>query len=160
MIVVADSGPLRYLVLIDQAHLLGVIFERVYVPAAVRKELTHSKTPEAVARWMAHAPDWLETPVGWPAPRSSGLDHLDEGERDAIALAEQLSIPMLLIDETEGRNAAESRGLKVLGTIGILERAAILHLVDFPRAFRDLERTNFHMSAAFRKMLIERHKLK
>jgi predicted nucleic acid-binding protein len=39
-IVVADTGPLNYLVLIDAIDLLPRLFDRVFVPLAVRDELT------------------------------------------------------------------------------------------------------------------------
>ncbi len=155
---VADAGPLRYLVLTEKSHLLSHLFDRVFVPSVVVSELTHRNTPEPVARWMKTPPAWLETTsvVSLPA----GLDHLDEGERQAIALAEHLRIQLLLMDEADGRAAAASRGLAALGTIGILERAANLGLVDFASAFHDLQQTNFHMSAAFLKVVKQRHKLR
>jgi predicted nucleic acid-binding protein len=159
MIVVADAGPLRYLVLIGKSQLLGELFEQVVVPAAVVDELTHSRTPEVVAIWIKHPPRWLTIVPVSSFPADSRLDHLDEGERQAIALAKDRGHSLLLMDEIEGRYAAESLGLLVLGAIGVLERAAKLHLIDFATAFKDLEQTNFHMSAALRRVIAERHHL-
>ena len=39
MIVVSDTSPLNYLVLIDLQHILPELFERILIPAAVREEL-------------------------------------------------------------------------------------------------------------------------
>ena len=39
MIVVSDTSPLNYLVLIDLQHILPDLFERILIPAAVRDEL-------------------------------------------------------------------------------------------------------------------------
>ncbi|MBB6146635.1 putative nucleic acid-binding protein [Silvibacterium bohemicum] len=159
MIVVADAGPLRYLVLIGKSQLPGELFEQVVIPPAVVDELTHSRTPEAVTFWIKHPPEWLLVAPRSSFPSDSRLDHLDEGERQAIALAKDRGHPLLLMDEIEGRGAAESLGLSVLGTIGVLERAAKLQLINFATAFKDLEQTNFHMSAALRRVLAERHHL-
>jgi predicted nucleic acid-binding protein len=41
MIVVADSGPLNYLVLIGAVHVLGPLYDRVLVPQTVADELTN-----------------------------------------------------------------------------------------------------------------------
>ena len=45
MIVVGDSGPLRYLVIIGHIGIPPSLFDRVLIPAAVHGELTHQQTP-------------------------------------------------------------------------------------------------------------------
>ena len=39
MIVVSDTSPLNYLVLIEFQHILPELFERILIPEAVRQEL-------------------------------------------------------------------------------------------------------------------------
>lgn len=158
MIVVADTGPLRYLILIGQIQILGDLFHRVLLPEAVARELSHQRTPEALKEWMATPPHWLEV-CAPPFPELTGLDHLDEGELQAIALARRSAAPLLLMDDVDGRIAAESLGLGVLGTVGILERAAELSLLDFADSSAKLEETNFHMSSSFRRFIRDRHQL-
>jgi predicted nucleic acid-binding protein len=41
-LVVADSGPLNYLVLIETIDVLPRLFEQILVPTAVYDELTHA----------------------------------------------------------------------------------------------------------------------
>lgn len=48
MIVVADSGPLHYLILLDQTELLDRLYGQVIVPEAVLRELTFDKAPQPV----------------------------------------------------------------------------------------------------------------
>ena len=60
MIVVSDTSPLNYLVLIDLQHILPELFERILIPAAVREELQSAGAPEPIARFMATATAWLE----------------------------------------------------------------------------------------------------
>jgi len=45
---------------------------------------------------------------------------LDEGESEAIALADELKADVVLLDEKDARRIAKQLGLRVLGTIGIL----------------------------------------
>ena len=47
-IVVADAGPLHYLILVDCADVLADLFDRVLIPAAVRDELRHTHVPQKV----------------------------------------------------------------------------------------------------------------
>jgi predicted nucleic acid-binding protein len=48
MIVVSDTSPLNYLILIDAVDLLPQIFGQVYAPSEVVEELKHVGSPEAV----------------------------------------------------------------------------------------------------------------
>ena len=55
-LVVADTGPLHYLVLTGDIELLPKLFERVLVPQVVRDELANAEAPQAVRDCIAHAP--------------------------------------------------------------------------------------------------------
>ena len=60
MIVVADTSPLNYLILIGEADLLHRLYSRVLIPQGVLSELRHPRTPSAVVEWVNHRPAWLE----------------------------------------------------------------------------------------------------
>ena len=60
LIVVADTTPLRYLVVIAREHLLPSLYGRVLIPPAVAEELNHKSTPDVVRKWFAARPSWLE----------------------------------------------------------------------------------------------------
>ncbi len=45
---------------------------------------------------------------------------LDDGEREAIALALEIGQQRILLDEREARQVAQDLGLQVMGTLGIL----------------------------------------
>jgi predicted nucleic acid-binding protein len=59
MIVVADSGPLHDLVLLDHAELLHRFYGEVVVPEAVAIELSSPSVPFLVRDWISQAPSWL-----------------------------------------------------------------------------------------------------
>lgn len=59
MIVVADSGPPHYLILIEQIELLRRFYGQVTIPDAVADELRAAGSPEVVRNWIAHPPDWV-----------------------------------------------------------------------------------------------------
>ena len=58
MIVVADTSPILYLVLIDQIDLLGSLYGEVVIPDAVAAELNATKSPAVVRSWIANLPLW------------------------------------------------------------------------------------------------------
>ncbi len=69
-VVVADTGPLNYLLLINEIDLLTRLFERVHIPDAVRAELAHRAAPQIVRDWIEKPPPWLlvePTPL-FPSP--------------------------------------------------------------------------------------------
>ena len=86
----------------------------------------------------------------------SKLSDLHEGERDAIALTQHLPADVLIIDERRGRQEAESRGLIVIGTLGVLAAAHERGLVDLAEAIDRLRQTNFHVSPKLLAMILER----
>jgi predicted nucleic acid-binding protein len=55
---------------------------------------------------------------------------LDPGEAESIALALELGADLILLDEKEGRRAAQRLGLQVMGVVGILIAAKAEHKVD------------------------------
>ena len=56
MIVVADSGPLHYLILLEQVDLLRRFYGQVLVPQAVANELSTSGAPVVVRDWITAPP--------------------------------------------------------------------------------------------------------
>ncbi len=83
MIVVSDTTPLNYLILLDAAHVLPALFGRVYAPSAVIRELSHPRSPEPVRRWTDSLPEWLT--VREPTRIDPSLK-LGPGETAAAAL--------------------------------------------------------------------------
>ena len=63
MIVVSDTSPLHYLVLIDCGEVLPALFGRVIIPEAVARELESGGAPEKIRKWLATEPKWLERAV-------------------------------------------------------------------------------------------------
>lgn len=145
MIAVADTSPLCYLVRLDEIELLHALFGRVLIPEAVAEELAHPGAGSAVRSWMAAPPPWLEIRSA-PSTGDQDLDRLEVGEREAISLALELSAEWILLDERKARSMARSRGLRVVGLLGVLQWAARRELVDLPDAIARLRRTNFRVS--------------
>src|SRR4051812_4641502 len=148
MIVVADSGPPHYLILIEHIELLHRFYEQVVIPEAVVDELRAPGSPVIVSKWIAHPPEWL---VVIPVPQGqieSVSDDLDPGERAAIALAGTIGADLLLIDDAAGRLEAKRRHLRVTGTLGVLRAGAEEGIIDVPDTLSRLRTTSFYADDA------------
>ncbi len=141
-LVIADTGPLHYLVLIDAVDVLPQLYGRVMIPAAVRDELTHTNSPAAAKRWIGDLPQWCEIRSAASVPVAAGLG---PGEAEAIALAQEVGADLILLDDRAARAEALRRGLLIAGTIGVLADAANHDLIDLPKAFECLSRTTFYV---------------
>ena len=65
------------------------------------------------------------------------LRDLEQGEAESIALALEIAADLLLMDEKEGRRAAERHGLNVVGVVGILIEAKANGFVSHVRLHLD-----------------------
>jgi predicted nucleic acid-binding protein len=142
MIVIADTTPINYLVLIGHIDVLEQLYGQVLIPNGVYQELQAVDSPDVVKDWITHHPSWIEV---HQVKRDSliGLENLDMGEAEAIVLAEQLHADALIIDERDGRREAIKRKLRVIGTLRVLSDAAAQELIDLESAFSLLRSTSF-----------------
>jgi predicted nucleic acid-binding protein len=103
---------LTALLQIGRATLLATVFGRVLAPPAVNEELL---------RFHNSVPDYLEIRPIRDGDAATALgQNLDRGESEAIVLAEECQADYLLMDDKLGRAVAESRGLRVIGLLGVL----------------------------------------
>lgn len=155
MIVVADATPINHLVLVGKISVLPTLLGRVLIPYAVFQELQADETPEPVIKFVRKPPEWLEIrQVQYLF--DADLDELDAGEREAIVLTEELNADLLLIDEKKGRKAALKRNLPVVGTLGILERAAEKGLIDFTETLQNLKVNGFFIASVLEEDFLKR----
>jgi predicted nucleic acid-binding protein len=158
MIIVADMGPLHYLVLIGAEQILPRLFTRVLTPPAVIAEMGHPDTPERVRQWAASPPEWLEIkePAHIEDIPSLGKKGLrGAGEKTAIALAREEQSEAILMDDKTGRREARKRGLEPLWMLSILDDAAEQGLLtDLPQKLDQLEQsTSFYVSNECKRVI-------
>ena len=71
MIVVADTSPVNYLILIQEVDILPKMYGRVVIPQSVREELVRASAPQAVRSLINQLPIWLEVRSPLAVPDSS-----------------------------------------------------------------------------------------
>jgi len=125
MIVISDTTPIVSLIKISRIDLLEKLFGEVCIPEAVFRELTTNTIFESEAEVVKNSPFLKTIPV---KNRKSleilqAASGLDDGESEAIILADELKSDILVIDERKGRKVAQKLGITITGTIGILIQA-------------------------------------
>jgi predicted nucleic acid-binding protein len=156
MIIVSNTSPINYLILIGHINLLPELFQQIIIPQAVYSELSDASAPSPVQAWIATPPDWLKIqPVSQPS--DAIVDLLDPGERAAILLAQELNADLLLLDDMKARRTATERGLAITGILGILDQAATMKLLDLPAAVQNLQSTSFWASDSLFQKLLDKH---
>jgi predicted nucleic acid-binding protein len=156
MIVVADSGPLHYLILLEHIELLRRFYGQVLVPEPVASELSAAGAPAVVREWITKPPTWVDVRPVPPDTVSMISADLDLGERAAIALAETMHADLLLIDEAAGRAEAKRRHLRVTGTLGVLRSGAEQGLVNVPDLLERLKATSFYLDETLLSAVFDR----
>ena len=120
MIVVSNTSPLTNLAAIGQFDLLRQLYAQLHIAEGVWDELNAKglRWPESES---AAAADWVERHAVKNEPLVAALRRdLDRGEAESIALALEPEADLVLMDEREGRHAAQRMGLQVVGVVGVL----------------------------------------
>ena len=96
-------------------------------------------------------PNWMQAPPAWLQIRQANLSlftpqkKIDEGEREAFALALELQADAVLLDDKSALPEAKRLGLQTIALFTLLERAAIRELLNLPNAVFALRQTSFRL---------------
>lgn len=153
MIVVSDTSPICYLLLINQIDLLQALYQSVVIPKAVADELAASATASVVNIWISQPPNWLQIQPIELSPDAQ-LGRLDPGEQAAILLAEQLKADLLILDDKAARQIARERRLKIIGLLGIVKDAARSGLLDLETTLEQLQDAGFWVAPSLLERLL------
>ncbi len=115
--IICDTSPICYLILIDQVDILPQLFEVITIPIGVKDELVAEQSNEAIQSWALAPPSWVNIQ---PVPQliENLPPKLGLGEREAISLAVNLQSDLIILDDWEARQAALAQGLTITGLLG------------------------------------------
>jgi predicted nucleic acid-binding protein len=153
MLVVADTSPIHVLIRIEHIEILPSLFTTVLIPSVVEEELLRAKY-EVVRQFMAARPEWLRCTNPMVIEQ---IPRIHPGEEAAIALATEINADALLMDDHDARTEAVKRGLRIVGTLGILERAFQVGLIDLRLAIDRIRETDFHVTDGLLQSVLDRH---
>ena len=155
-LIVTDTTALIVLGKQQRLELLGACFERVLLPPAVYAEWLAG---DASTVAMVAERDWLEVVTPDDTALLTELRGLlDAGEAEAMVLAKQRGLP-LLVDEKKSRNIARMMDIPILGLVGVLLLAAQRQLLTAEAATAILHQARdggFRLSDRLYQAFIER----
>jgi predicted nucleic acid-binding protein len=134
-IAVSNASPLIALDMIGIADLLAHLYDRVYIPLEVAREIRAKEGGPGTA--LLDRP-WLVIRRLRSRTRSAGLRRqLHAGEAEVIALFEELGADteapganIIIMDDGRGRRVARQLGLPLTGVCGVLLRFKVEGLVE------------------------------
>lgn len=144
MIIVSDTTPVHYLILIQREFILPELFGEILIPEAVAREMLHENTPDLVRGWIHDPPDWVTIRAALPKFEHE-IAGLGQGETAAIALAIEERADAILMDDRKAIREARKNNLTVLTTFAVLELAAVKNLIDLPMVLNELAQTSFRL---------------
>ena len=122
-LIVSDTGPLISLEKITGGYeLFAKLFDRIVIPPVVLKEVSEGMADADEYLRKHGIEELIEIQSVSTVVQPLALEQLHRGEVEAIQLAIELGLP-LLIEETAGRQIASSLGLHISGTAGQILRA-------------------------------------
>ncbi len=144
-LVISNNSPLVGLSGINLLSLLRDLYTEVWIPRKVEEEFLR-KDPIVRGEILKNAP-WIKT-VDLTDPQAAAVYvRLHEGESEALALAVEHDARLILLDEKKGRQQAKQIGLRVKGTVSVLQEAKEEGLIDVikPLLIR-LQANGIHLS--------------
>jgi len=133
-LVVADSGPIFSLALIDKLDLLDKLFDEVKISHAVWIEISKDELKPFHKRISLYFQDIVEQIKGF----NELTFVMDYGESESVILYKELQANFLLIDDKKARSIAENFGINCVGTLGLLSIAKDKGFVDNLKPLFDL----------------------
>lgn len=136
-IIISDSTALIILAKTNNLHLRSNFIDRLYIPLAVKEEVSYKNDS---VKFAIEEADFIEVREATNEETlhevvSSGLDR---GECEAITLALETGLD-LIIDERAGRRYALSKNINIMGLLGILKINLLNGFINYEELLYTLE---------------------
>lgn len=140
-VIVSDTGPLITLEKMSDGYdFIRKLYDKIIIPSAVLKEVAEGEFSDPFDYLETHGiEDLIEIKSVQTLSKIPEIERLDEGEKEAISLAYQLKLP-LLIEETTGRKIAQSVNIPISGIAGQILKAYREKIVKRKEAEKRLEK--------------------
>ena len=121
--VISNSSPIIHLAKIGKLDFLKEYFQTIIIPEAVYRECIIEGNERDEVKLIKQA-TWIKVVKVKEQTLVKLLAvSLDIGESEVIALSIETGADLILLDDSEAREAARLYGFKITGTLGILLKA-------------------------------------
>jgi predicted nucleic acid-binding protein len=150
MLVVADTGPIISLSLLNQLDILDTLFGHVVIPEAVWRELDKFIPLLSIPQALKYK----DRVIAVKKPPAYQVK-LGSGEKEAIELFKELHADVLLVEDKNARQFAELQGITCIGTPAVLVLAKRKGLIPALRPlFSQLLVKNRYFSTALLNQIL------
>jgi len=154
MDVVINASPLVLLSKIDLLYLLNKLFDAVYIPHAVLKEIQDIDKVETKVNLSEIS--FIPLEISNKIAVRGLLGRLHIGEVEVMIGAIEKGIMTVVLDERTARNKAKQLGLEITGTLGILLKARKRGLIeDMGQEITKLKNAGMYLSDNIVKQILE-----
>jgi predicted nucleic acid-binding protein len=130
-VIISDTSCLIALSNIGQLELLKKLFGRVTITPEVLEEFTK--------KYNEKMPEWIDIKKAKNKDKVNQLNaDLGLGESSSIVLATETPGSLVIIDEKKAREYALNLGLNVIGTVGIIRKAADINIIESHKKANEL----------------------
>ncbi len=145
-VVVSNSGPLIHLTVVGLLELVFKLYDVILIPQSVYNEIVvigkeegHS---DAILLEQAISSGKIKVEKVFANTQKLSTSKLHQGEINAIMLALQSEIEIILLDDEEARIFARKLNIKVKGTLGILIELFKKKFLKLEEALKYLKKIN------------------
>lgn len=153
--VVVNSTPLIVLCGINQLCLLRELYQEIFIPEAVFREVTAKD--DAASSQLRAAQDWIHIrEIQDQSEKKMYRARLHEGEVEVMILSRECNADLLLIDDNAAKKTAKYLGFSVTGTLGVLLRAKKQGLIPkIAPLLAEMKQNGFYISDAVMHMVLQ-----
>ena len=152
--VVSNNTPLVALWILGRLDLLRDLYGEVLIPQAVHDEFI--ATEQARRQTTLNRAPWIKVTSVANPKRALVYIGLDRGEAEVLALAEERTAALVIIDERKGRRYAKRLGFPLTGTLGVLllakEKGFIPALAPL---IKELQKAGLHLGTKLIKKVLK-----
>ncbi len=129
---VVNASPLILLGKIGRLELLRDLSDELIIPGAVVREVAAKPDGQRAIEQVASFPT-AQTEGGIVVPSSVSVWDLGRGESQVLAMAQGAANSRVVLDDLEARRCAQTLGVPVIGTLGVVLRAQHRGLIEAAR---------------------------
>lgn len=153
--VIVNSTPLIVLCGIGRLDILKAMYQEIYIPSAVFREVT-AKDDSACVQ-IRSAGDWVHVElINDHSEKKMYKAKLHDGEVEVMILAQEQEADLVVLDDNAAKKTAKYLGLRVTGTLGILVKAKRQGIIEEVRPLlSEMRKNGFYVSSNVERMVLE-----
>lgn len=153
--VVVNSTPLIVLCGIGRLFLLRDLYQEIFIPMAVYKEILVKE--DSACMQIKAARTWIHVKeIKNNAEKKMYKAKLHDGEVEVMILSQEQRADLVILDDNAAKKTAKYLGLKVTGTLGVLLKAKKQGLIDkILPIISEMRQNGFYISPSIEKIVLE-----